>query len=175
MATSKLPVEWVPVPREVIDLARRHCREGNPLVVCNLRPDQRPQPSTPDEESWQRARAGSDEWFVDDSVKRFLRNIRPNTRVILLFQGYGLGVGTAIVQINSVFNPGGCSRLDFARPKGFGKIHGCLNFWAPFILAIVRVNPRSDAELFAVREKNGKAKRFISIVERFGVQTLLKE
>lgn len=145
MPTSKLPVEFVPVPRHLYILSGRL-----PGVCCNLRPEQRAR-----EEMASGFEFMFESAFVHKPVLTFLKTLQPKTKVLMHFQGYGIkDHGTALVSINSIYwSEGDYPRLDFKHPPGFDTINGCPNFWGAFILAITLA--RDSDEEFAKADKNG--------------------
>ena len=138
MATSKLPNQEAAVPANIIDLSMKLPS----FIFCNLRLRQRSARTT----TRRLPIFFSDKDEVYDSVHQFLRNLQPNTKVALLFQGYAKDkIGTAIVNIEKVFwTDDGYPRLDFKHPKELEEIHGCPNFWGAFILAIGAVKPETE-------------------------------
>ncbi len=152
MASSKLPVDFIPVPQKIIELSKQDSR-----ILCNLRPEQRPKGS-------EEIRRSPDCW-MHIPVNDFLKNIAPGKKVIMHFQGYGADKsGTAIVQINSMLwtMVGEYPRLDFLHSESFQEINGCPNFWGAFILAIAKVS--SQAILFA--KKDNDAEVFVESVSK---------
>jgi hypothetical protein len=153
MATSKRPVDFIPVPQKIIELSKLDSR-----ILCNLRPEQRS-----GEEAKRSYR--SDDYWMHTPVNVFLKNMVPGTKVIIHFQGYGPEKsGTAIVQVNSILwaFSSDYPRLDFIHPEVMKEIHGCPNFWGAFILAIAKVS--SQAILFA--KKDDDAEVFVESVSK---------
>ncbi len=138
MPTSKLPVRDVLVPASVIAFAA-----DRPNVGVNLRYQQR----TAGEQQKDRYR-GDDAFVYDASAGVVLASLRPGTKFLMLFQGYGNErLGVACVELTGGYGIGtnGCIRLDFNRPRVVGEIQGeHSNFWAPFILAVMIVDPATE-------------------------------
>jgi len=151
MELPKLPFDWVLLTDETI----RTLREV-PGVYINLRPDQDPNRSRPIPKY-----GASDS--VCGEVRTFLRCISDVTRVAILFQGYSVETGVAVVEIPAieVWDDDGCPRLDFCRPEGFNLVHNGQNFWGAFILAIAKVKP--TASIFAASDRYSEL--FIDLVK----------
>ena len=139
MPTSMLPVHWVHLPDEVINLLTRI-----PGVYVNLRPDQWINPPT-----W----IADDGFFVFPTVRNFLKTVDSTIRVAILFQGYGAEVGVAVVDLPKITCCAefGYPALNIEQPKAMKKIHGN-HFWGGFILAIAKVH--QTTEIFAKRDQN---------------------
>lgn len=150
MSTSKFPHGIAKVSPALIAYAAV-C----PGLVCNLRPHQRV--AVPSDH----VLLGSDAVWVDEPVRVLLKSLVLPAKVLLHFQGYGVGdIGTAVVTITSIYwTDDGYPRLDFVRPPEFHGVYGCPNFWGAFILAIVPVPPETTE--FARRD--GTARRFIAL------------
>ncbi len=172
MASSKFPFDYVPVPENLIQLARVRREE----VACNLRPEQRPEfagyatwPKEQQEEAQRTCLLQGDGFHLYDGVRFFLQELVKPSLISIHFQGYDEKVGTVIVELRNIYwardldptRP--YARLDFDHPAGMEKVNGCPNFWGAFILAVARVSGREPAfiedptgEVFAnmVREAN---------------------
>ena len=138
MPTSKLPNRDVMVPATVIAFGAER-----PKVGVNLRYEQR----TPEEQRADRYRE-DDRFVYDKSAGAVIADLRPGMKFLMLFQGYGdKRLGVACVELTGGYGIGsnGCVRLDFKRPVVVKEIQGELsNFWAPFILAIMVVDPATE-------------------------------
>ncbi|MGC9603613.1 MAG: hypothetical protein ABSF47_04065 [Minisyncoccia bacterium] len=163
MASSKLPVYFIPVPEKILNFAKQHTE-----VLCNLRPGQREEVPAVTEMEIRRKKleqlkaSFGDDYWVDKPVQDFLRTVSTkirqgarSVRVVLHFQGYGEeAVGTAVVDItNILWAEDDYPRLDFVHPAPMQEIHGCPNFWGAFILAIAPVN---SEVLFAKPDRTGE-------------------
>jgi hypothetical protein len=98
-------------------------------------------------------------------IAAFLEVLRTDTpvKVLLHFQGYGLTIGTAVVEVRSVFfTDDAYPRLDFTHPSGMEAIYGCPNFWGAFILAIARVP--STAEICVQPDQDSR--KFLALAEK---------
>ncbi len=129
MATSKLPIEYAPVPDWAITLG------ASGTITCNLRPNQRSRRLTEDDVDWSYGQALSDEIFA------FLKNLKGGETILILFQGYvAEKIGTAVVKVTGVYwTRDDLARLDFERPEGMDEVNGCPNFWTSMLLAAMRV------------------------------------
>ncbi len=158
MASSKLPLEWISVPDNLIGLSTKFEK-----LHCNLRPDQRR--SAEDTEELRHSTTYFDGLFIQLRLRKFLRSLEGQTlRLAIHFQGYSKssGVGTMVVVATPREISDEYFRLDFERNARIDSIYGCPNFWAGFILALCPVSDKT--EIGAAGDLD--AKFFIRLVER---------
>lgn len=170
MPSSKFPFDYVPVPENLIQLARTRPQD----VVCNLRPEQRPEfagfqtwPKERQREAQRTCLLQGDGLHLHDSVRFFLQELVRPSLIVIHFQGYDEKVGTVIVELRNIYWARGLdptrpyARLDFDHPARMESVNGCPNFWGAFILAVARApgltpsfveDPTSDAFARMVRE-----------------------
>ena len=146
-----LPARWVFLPDRTINTLMR-----TPGVYVNLRPLQWATPPK---------FISSDAQYVFPTVRNFLKGIHSPTKVVILFQGYGLDVGTAVVEMKKVTCCADIDYpcLDFAHPEIMDEFFKLFHFWGAFILAIARVP--SEIGIFA--EKDPSFVRFTRLVKNY--------
>lgn len=161
MPTSKLPVEFVRVPADLIALAA-----VSPGLVCNLRPEQRPMRAGETADACERRlflESLGDAFWLDSPTREFLKKLDHPVKVLMHFQGYGpTELGTAVIELQSSEWFYDYPKLHFVRPEGFEAIQGCPNFWGAFILALAVVPP--ETAIFARRDDTSR--HYIELAQR---------
>jgi hypothetical protein len=167
MPSSKNPCTVLLIPNELIELSKNH-----PEVICNLRPEQRPQRTDQDERRRKLElikEQFSDTFFFDKSVHEFLKQVKPGDRVVMACQGFGEEVFTFVTDIKGIYWAGDYPRIDFGkRPQVVEKLFGHSNLWGAFILAIACVSKETE-----LRAEEG-FDLIIDIAERGGLTTIAK-
>lgn len=139
MASSKNPIEVIDVPREIMDLA-----DKNPGIVCNLRINQQPHLKSLSEEekrSLMIKMGMFDTWNFSEEMESFLKTIPPNTRMVLLCQGFKGDIFTFVTDVTGIYWADKCyPRIDFQKtPRVVQKVFGFSNLWGGFLLAAGKV------------------------------------
>ena len=135
---DELPEKWVILPEEIVNLLVRI-----PGVCVNLRPVQWTVPA-----AW----VNNNGNLVYSTVRDFLKKISAPLKVVILFQGDGEEIITAVVELSKItrWAVGDYPKLDFTRPAEMSKMFSCPEFWGAYILAIAKMP--AEMETFAIKD-----------------------